>query len=292
MTANQAGFRVGEISGKGIGMIALKRFQVGDLIVRETPLINMPKKVFDNPQMDMIERWLDRKINSLSSEGRREFYDLSDCRSLDNGNKTTLGIFFTNCMTFLDDDTALFPIMARVNHSCTPRAEFVTNRSKSNQDLIAVTDINPGEEITLSYLSSSEEGSEITSKRMDYLRRQYAFQCVCQTCRNVDQDNVRLKIKSLQSKKNQLSVYELEEMIDGLELIGGKRVHLTEVYQELLDKAIKENDKVLIHKSLSSIHLYKRVIGAEDAQHWMEIMKHSKNVEIDGQSYMFPPEQQ
>ena len=40
--------------------------------------------------------------------------------------KTTLGIFFTNCMSFINDSAGLFPTMARSNHSCTPNSEFIS----------------------------------------------------------------------------------------------------------------------------------------------------------------------
>ena len=50
-------------------------------------------------------------------------------------NKTTLGIFYTNCMNFIDESAALFPTMARSNHSCTPNSEFIT-RHKLGKILI------------------------------------------------------------------------------------------------------------------------------------------------------------
>ena len=40
--------------------------------------------------------------------------------------KTTLGIFYTNDMNYIDDSAALFAVMARANHSCTPNADFIT----------------------------------------------------------------------------------------------------------------------------------------------------------------------
>jgi hypothetical protein len=46
-------------------------------------------------------------------------------RFSDGENKTSLGIFYTNDMTFTDESAALFPTMARANHSCTPNSDFV-----------------------------------------------------------------------------------------------------------------------------------------------------------------------
>ncbi len=79
--------------------------------------------------MDRLERWLDRRVNSLSSAGREAFFSLSDCRGATEKDgeeeKTALGIFFTNDMDF-GGDAALFPNIARANHSCAPNADFVT----------------------------------------------------------------------------------------------------------------------------------------------------------------------
>ena len=225
----------------------------------------------------------------MSSEGRSLFYDLSDCRS-EGGDKTTLGIFFTNCMVFQGDDTALFPTMARVNHACNPTSEFVTRRKMGCQDLMAVKPISKGEEITLSYLGSSEEGSEPSAVRMEYLRNQYAFRCVCRTCSSPRDDALRSTIKKLQGRgSGNLLISELERMVDGLERIQSKVVHLSEIYQELLDRAIAENDGPLAIKAMSSVYMFKNIIGAEDAQDWMRILKNSNPVVIGGTCYMFPP---
>ena len=52
----------------------------GDLILRESPLILMPKRIFDDDDPDYIEQWLDRRINRLTSEEREIFYSLADSR--------------------------------------------------------------------------------------------------------------------------------------------------------------------------------------------------------------------
>ena len=70
---------------------------------------------------------MDKKINRLSSEQRRIFFELSDsrCGPLYPEDKTALGIFYTNDMNF-NGDAALFPVIARANHSCVPNTDFIT----------------------------------------------------------------------------------------------------------------------------------------------------------------------
>ena len=102
----------------------------------------MPDKVFSNDDQDYIESWLDKRLNQMSSPDRQAFYDLSDCRS--GNEKTTLGIFFTNDMNFVDESAALFPTMARVNHACRPNADFITRKFLGVQDLVATKFIAQG----------------------------------------------------------------------------------------------------------------------------------------------------
>ena len=111
---------------RGQGMFAVDAIQAGQIILREKPLIVMPDRIFSLEDTDYAENWLEKKILKMSSEDREKFYDLSDSRSTNQDEKTTLGIFFTNDMNYIDDSAALCPVMARANHSCTPNADFIT----------------------------------------------------------------------------------------------------------------------------------------------------------------------
>ena len=110
---------------RGQGMFAVDQIQPGQIILREKPLIVMPDRIFSLEDTDYAENWLEKKILKMSSEDRAKFYDLSDSRST-NDEKTSLGIFYTNDMNYIDDSAALCTVMARANHSCTPNADFIT----------------------------------------------------------------------------------------------------------------------------------------------------------------------
>ncbi len=170
------------VPGKGQGMFATRHIKMGEVVIREEAVINMPDEVFQWEDMDRIERWLDRRINQLSSDDRAAFFELADSRAGDEGDgKTTLGIFFTNTMNFWGD-AALFPTLARSNHSCAPNADFVARKRPLVQDIVATRDIFPGEEITLSYLPACGEGSDVREVRQAYLREWYGFRCCCTVC--------------------------------------------------------------------------------------------------------------
>ena len=63
--------------GKGQGLVAKQAFEVGDVVLRETPIVDMPQSIFDLEEPDRVERWLDRKINAMTSSQRQQFFDLS-----------------------------------------------------------------------------------------------------------------------------------------------------------------------------------------------------------------------
>ena len=261
--------------------------------MREEPIIEMPLKVFELEDPDRVERWLDKKINSMTSPQRQQFFELSDCRFED---KTPLGIFYTNCMSFVNDSAALFPRMARTNHSCAPNTEFITNERLHTQDLIAVRPIKAGEEITLSYLPANGEGSDVATKRRDYLKEYYGFYCICQACTSCSHNDTRSKIRALQLKSSAnglkcgLSLYEMEELADSLERIGSKVHHCEEMFRSLFDRAVAANDRALVFKCFSSVYLYKSIMSCPQIDDWKTNFIRSKCVQIDGKDYLFPPD--
>ncbi len=174
-------FEIKDIPGRGKGMIATQDIMPGSIILREKPFIVMPDKIFSLEDSDQIEEWLEKRLLKMSSAKRKIFFDLADSRSQD-GLKTILGIFFTNDMTFVDDSAALFPTMARVNHSCRPNADFVARPKKGVQDLVATKLIKEGEEIFISYLPAYAEGSAPRKVRQKYMTKWYGFACKCPEC--------------------------------------------------------------------------------------------------------------
>jgi len=288
--------------GKGQGLVAKRAFEVGDVVLRETPIVDMPQSIFDLEEPDRVERWLDRKINAMTSSQRQQFFDLSDRNSegSESLDKTTLGIFYTNCMNFVDESAAVFPKMARGNHSCAPNTEFITNHSLHAQELIAVKPIEKGAEITLSYLPANGEGSDVALKRKDYLKENYGFDCICSACTNSTNEEIRSKVRELQLRLSSscdsiksgtgLSLYEMEELADGLDMIGSKVHHREEMFRRLFDRAIAGNDKVLAYKCFSSVYLYKAILSSPDLEEWKVNFLRTKNVNINGTTYFFPPD--
>lgn len=81
---------------------------------------------------------------------------------------------------------ALFLLISRINHSCCPNAEVLSQEFVDNHvDLVAKETIDAGQEITISYIGSgprSATGRLGRQKRQRELYAKYLFHCGCIKC--------------------------------------------------------------------------------------------------------------
>uniref|UniRef100_A0A182Y7F6 SET domain-containing protein n=1 Tax=Anopheles stephensi TaxID=30069 RepID=A0A182Y7F6_ANOST len=84
--------------------------------------------------------------------------------------------------TFLNNEgSALYARQSKINHSCSPNAETVFPNSNHILALRATRDIQPGEEICISYLDEcNAQRSRHTRQKM--LKEYYLFVCQCEKC--------------------------------------------------------------------------------------------------------------
>ena len=113
------------------------------------------------------------------------FYNLSDCKVEEGEQITELGIWKTNNFALgrssSKSNNGIFPKLSRFNHSCVPSAEFRWNETLNRQEIRAIREIVPGEEITLCYFTVGI--MELSKKgRQEYLRDHYRFTCACPAC--------------------------------------------------------------------------------------------------------------
>ncbi|XP_034385429.1 histone-lysine N-methyltransferase SMYD3 isoform X3 [Cyclopterus lumpus] len=96
-----------------------------------------------------------------------------------------------NCFTISDGElqeigVGLYPSLSLLNHDCRPNCVMVFVGTKLQ--LRAVRDINPEEELTISYI----ETLSLTEDRQRQLEDQYHFTCRCQHCDSQDKDRLML----------------------------------------------------------------------------------------------------
>lgn len=79
------------------------------------------------------------------------------------------------------EGSGLYSNQSKINHSCIPSCEIVFPQSNHMLQVVALRDINPGEEISISYLDECALSRSVHS-RQKVLRENYMFICNCTKC--------------------------------------------------------------------------------------------------------------
>jgi SET domain-containing protein len=76
----------------------------------------------------------------------------------------------------------VFEVLSRINHSCSPNAQYSWNEKEGKRRLYAVRDIQKGEEVTIDYV-----GVDVLQKdRKIHLEQLYGFMCMCELCSDLN----------------------------------------------------------------------------------------------------------
>ncbi|RNE99227.1 hypothetical protein TraAM80_08300 [Trypanosoma rangeli] len=75
---------------------------------------------------------------------------------------------------------ALYDAATKINHSCAPSVRFVPTHGGVRAVVVALRDIEQGEEIRSSYIDVSAHASR--AERQEYLLSHYGFSCDCPRC--------------------------------------------------------------------------------------------------------------
>lgn len=85
------------------------------------------------------------------------------------------GMFLNN------EGCGLYPLQSLCTHSCRPNAEATFPHNDHTLSLVALRDIRPGEEITVSYIDECSL-SRSRHSRIKILRENHLFTCACPRC--------------------------------------------------------------------------------------------------------------
>jgi hypothetical protein len=170
-TASEA-YVLQPIPGKGKGLIATRAIRPGELILSEPPLFTTAS--LSNPAT--FEKDLGAIVKGLSKEGQRAFLSLHNNNP---GANPFSNIVRSNGYPLGPNSEvgAIFPLVARLNHSCRPNAQHAWNEAKGIEVVHAVRDIQEGEELTLSYLAGGA-----STERQSRLEEYFGFDCTCEAC--------------------------------------------------------------------------------------------------------------
>ena len=184
---------------RGLGVIATIGIKVGDVVIKEHPLL-----VF--PRLNGINSSILPSFELLSTADQVSYIGLSHSNHYRTPSKTVEGIKLNNCITlssdgYMDTQAAIFLFIHRLNHACIPNASFSYNQEEKVGYITALEDIAPGTEICLSYFKGDFLSSH---ERHDYLSTYNIHPCLCSLCTRsrseIDLSNQRrLRIQAYQN---------------------------------------------------------------------------------------------
>ncbi|KAF9693227.1 hypothetical protein EKO04_008721 [Ascochyta lentis] len=168
-------------NGKGLGVFALHDLDVGDIVMRETPVIKIDPPDYvkgTGYPMGLVSKLVRKEFESLSPDDQAEVMSLTyHATEVEEATMDKLGIIFRTNAYNTDDQIGLFPKIARINHSCRPNTSYYWSKKLNKRVVYASRKIKKGEEFFVSYiglLSTHEE----RQKRLD----RYGFKCTCEAC--------------------------------------------------------------------------------------------------------------
>lgn len=169
----------------GVGVFALRPIQKDEIIMLERSILTLPTLVAPGAGFSLVP-------GDIPIEAR------AAVTKLHPASGTLVDKFKLNGMSTTDDDTddggktGLFIRMSRVNHHCIGNSTHRFLENRNVKILVASRTIDPGEEITFSYVSNLSTGRAMNKLKLEL---NYGFTCRCEACVNseVEDDLVRMK---------------------------------------------------------------------------------------------------
>ncbi|KAG6131480.1 hypothetical protein E4U12_003647 [Claviceps purpurea] len=160
-----------DVPDRGKGLIATTNIPKGTRILSEKPLMVIPAR------KPVSYFSISQQLEALSEEQRDAFLSMKNVHP-SVGDKI-IGIFRTNflCLT-KSGDLAIFQEACRINHDCESNTFHYWNDNIKRHTVHATRDIQSGEEITISYVSSMMK----YYARRETLRQSFKFTCWCRPC--------------------------------------------------------------------------------------------------------------
>ncbi|KAB8240515.1 hypothetical protein BDV35DRAFT_118881 [Aspergillus flavus] len=169
-------YTIRSIAGKGKGLVAAERIVKGTRLLSEAPIFRVHRGISN---MKTLEGVVENEVQRLTTGQKAAFFDLTNIYGGDHSE--SLGIARTNVLPLVGSDDAsggLFLDASRINHSCRHNAQNTWNENIGELTVHALRDIDPGQEITISYLTSTSEFAE----RQRHLEEKFKFKCKCELC--------------------------------------------------------------------------------------------------------------
>ncbi len=161
------------VPGKGLGLVANSTIRKGETILVRTPTLMTQRLAHTNLDRDDRALLYEEAVRRLPPTARTAFMNQY---GTDIVNKVNLNCFMLPLTTDQPGEhLGCFPEESRFNHDCRPSIYY---RIKNiTHTAVAVRDIHPGEELTVSYIDTMAPRAERQKKL-----RQWGFNCSCSQC--------------------------------------------------------------------------------------------------------------
>lgn len=202
-------FHIAEIEGKGNGIVADRALKRGDPVMGHTPVLLVHRAFKEalpqSQQQHLVQAAVDSLPKSTADLFMAQMAHIPEKHR--NAAILTTNAFLLNLKTDTGSDDGsghhfgAFPEVSKLNHDCRPNAVYRIDPATLMHITTAVSAIEPGEEITISYLDPFLP----REKRHERLKNDWSFECTCEQCSLADQEHedskTRLKeIKWIEAK--------------------------------------------------------------------------------------------
>lgn len=117
----------------------------------------------------------------------------------------------------------IFPIVSRLNHSCTPNVQHSYNATIGREVVHAIRDIQKDEEIVTSYVPLQRPAST----RDEDLAKKWGFECKCDICSGSDRAKSDIRRQRL---------YEIDQGFAFLDKPIDQRIYMTAFVHGMVPK--------------------------------------------------------
>lgn len=164
----EALYAIEDVKGKGKGFVATKHILDREVIMQDRPLV-----VFDAERRPprLFEAEFIYAVGQLSPASQQTIAELHNAYGGLDKLRGTLETNAYQCIELAGTGySGLFPVFSRVNHSCNPNSVISWDEQTFSLKLTSTRRIEPGEEITTTYIVTCQKRRERRSQLMVQVR--------------------------------------------------------------------------------------------------------------------------
>ncbi|KAI2601831.1 SET domain-containing protein [Hypoxylon sp. NC1633] len=209
LTAGQGSpaYVIKDVPGKGKGLVAKRKIRKWELVLVDHPALLAHMDIFDTVGPETRQDILERALHQLPEHQQREILSLARSSGGEPIEDTMKTNIFGVELGLEIPHLGLFPIASRINHECTPSVFWRYSARTLAVEVIAIRDIEEGEEITQSYVPL---GLSYEDRREDL--QNWNFVCTCPLCAASGAQRAR---SNERRERLQQIYFELHEGVSG-----------------------------------------------------------------------------